>query len=364
VNEHPFVHYQPGKHLPVLDGLRGLAVSLVLAFHFFSLNFGWLGVDLFFILSGFLITGILIDSKEHPSYFKNFYAKRTLRIFPLYYLALSAVILLIAFKGPDLNLNNYQYFLNHSGWFFSYLQNWLWSFDNWPPDKLIDHLWSLAIEEQFYLFWPLLVYFVPTRNLIYVAVSMIVIAIISRYVTYYAGYSATPVQYVNTICRMDSLSIGACIAILIRTRPERLVYLVKMVCYVVVPLTVYMCFDAQSYKYNHYHYSTIGYTLFDLICGVVLLVSFTDWLPIYNKFLSSSVMRWLGKYSYGLYVYHWIIYSFALQFVKPYLKTNFTFMPIWLSYGTVCLIATVLVAKLSFDYFEYPILKLKKHFSK
>ena len=252
--------------------------------------------------------------------------------------------------------------MNRSIWFLVYLQNWLLSFHNWPPDKMLDHLWSLAIEEQFYLVWPLLVFIIPTRKLIFVSLALIVIAVASRYVTYYTGYSRTPVQYVNTVCRMDSLCIGACIAILIRANQKQLIYSLKLVCLLVIPLTIYICFKAQSYKYNNYYYLTIGYTLFDLLCGALLVISFTNWIPLMNSFLSSPIMRWMGKYSYGLYVYHWIIYSFVLQFVKPFLKTHITLFPIWLTYGIVCLAVTLFAAKISYDYFESPILKLKHRF--
>ncbi len=151
------IEYKKG-HVNALDGLRGIAIILVLFFHCSRFEFlpvraisafGWTGVDLFFVLSGFLITGILIDTKGKEGFYKNFFMKRVLRIFPLYYLTLCIFFIPSFFFHFELT----EYYITHQIYFWTYTQNLLFAFDGWPENaRFLNHFWSLAIEEQFYIF--------------------------------------------------------------------------------------------------------------------------------------------------------------------------------------------------------------------
>ncbi len=180
-------------HVPVLDGLRGLAILLVLLHHFANVyapsawtrnawhrvvGSGWCGVDLFFVLSGFLITGILHDARRGPGYFRNFYMRRVLRIFPLYYGVLAAL-----FLAYPLLAGSHQRFAalaEHQPWLWLYAQNFkvILSGD-WVPCGM-NHFWSLAVEEQFYLFWPFVVFACRRRTLLHVSVALVVLALAVR----------------------------------------------------------------------------------------------------------------------------------------------------------------------------------------
>src|SRR5262245_13745 len=172
--------------VPALDGLRGLAILPVMLTHFVSdgdlspvskvdeivsatLTLGWVGVELFFVLSGFLITGILLDSRGAPHYFRNFYIRRTLRIFPLYYgfLALWLGVLPLFYKWPNDVLKVVSIPVSPV-WSWAYLTNIVQALhDDWragPP--YTTHFWSLAIEEQFYLVWPTVVFLFSRRRLV------------------------------------------------------------------------------------------------------------------------------------------------------------------------------------------------------
>ena len=149
-------------YYPALDVLRGIAILLVFFYHNFSFlqvfEFGWIGVDLFFVLSGFLITDILLSSQGGRNFFRNFYARRFLRIFPLYYITLIAFFLLAPYVFSQQNADVVTYYNTNQLWFWSHLQNWLFVNKGMSSSPMLSHFWSLAVEEQFYLFWPLIIF--------------------------------------------------------------------------------------------------------------------------------------------------------------------------------------------------------------
>jgi len=217
--------------LPTLDGLRGIAILLVTLFHYevrewpWRAGFaaplwtvvreGWLGVDLFFVLSGFLITGILVDTKSNQGYFRNFYARRTLRIFPLYFAYLAAVFLILPVL-PRIAAWQAETPFDTQLWFWSYLCNLVISLRGWGASpQLVSDTWSLAVEEQFYLIWPAVVLLSSRRTLVGICLACIVGAIAFR-----TGLRLAHVPWVANVvltpARMDSLTMGALVALAVR----------------------------------------------------------------------------------------------------------------------------------------------------
>src|SRR5688572_28211876 len=146
--------YPNRPYYPALDGLRGVAILLVVLYHNFGFikqsYFGWLGVDLFFVLSGFLITDILLRTRSQPGFLRDFYMRRVLRIFPLYYVSLIIFLFILA---PLTSAKvEWGYYLGNQVYFWTYLQNWLFIFKDPGNAHILNHFWSLAVEEQFYIF--------------------------------------------------------------------------------------------------------------------------------------------------------------------------------------------------------------------
>jgi peptidoglycan/LPS O-acetylase OafA/YrhL len=219
-----------GPRLLALDGLRGIAVSLVLAAHFIRgdgsgrwaaaervASTGWIGVDLFFVLSGFLITRILIRTKGEPHYFLAFYLRRALRILPLFY---GFIVLLLIL--PRLWLVSdwlgRAYLVHHQGWFWSYGMNWLMVRESVlgtvpsATDYGFGTFWSLAIEEQFYLVWPFVIALIPLRHLTRVIIGL---AVASIAISVILASSGAPIMvlYYSTPTRLCALSVGALLAV-------------------------------------------------------------------------------------------------------------------------------------------------------
>jgi peptidoglycan/LPS O-acetylase OafA/YrhL len=319
----PELEARSPRHLLALDGVRGLAILLVLVYHFTLgmrssdlisrlflklMAIGWCGVDLFFVLSGFLITGILIDAKESPHRFRNFYARRALRIFPLYYgiLIVTLVFLPLVTGRPEALAA-----LDDAGiWLWAYGANVLASLrDAWFP---LGHFWSLAVEEHFYIFWPAVVLLCDRRTVLSVCASMVVIALVARFWMVSSG--AVLAAYSLTVCRMDALAIGGVLALAAR-EPAAIEALVAHAWKVVLAIaTACVALAVWRLGYNPFDpaIQVVGYLLLDLMFAVLILhVVASPARGFVASLLSVRPLRWLGLYSYGLYVFNSIFLLLA-----------------------------------------------------
>jgi peptidoglycan/LPS O-acetylase OafA/YrhL len=206
-------------HLRALDGMRGAAVLAVIAFHYLVFGAGWTGVQMFFVLSGFLITSILVAERNSPFafYLKRFYWRRSLRIFPLYFAFIGVMAIAATFSfGPAAAFRQQRaYLLTYT---FNYACLWRECSNPW----YWDHLWSLSVEEQFYLIWPALVFFLPRRVLGWVLVGIVVVIPLLRFgidISFagrIAGHRTGAVIYFLTVCQWNAFASGALVAYAVR----------------------------------------------------------------------------------------------------------------------------------------------------
>ncbi len=316
------------SYIPALDGVRGLAILVVMGCHFVwimnelspppdkiskigieLMKTGRYGVDLFFVLSGFLITGILFDAKSERHYFRNFYARRTLRIFPLYY----AVLLLMFVIAPlfvSLNSPGEQRIIENQWWLWGYLSNMKAAFAGpgfFQEDRLwMGHFWSLAIEEQFYLVWPLVILLLSRRAAMVTCAVMIFGVPLLR-VAMMRAFDVNAALYF-TFSKVDTLALGALLALTARS-PGGLVRYARLAPYAFVlcgmllapllfikwPKATLMGAVSESAKLS----------IICFFCGslLVLAVSSTP-RQIFGWVFTLPIMRFFGKYSYGLYIFH------------------------------------------------------------
>jgi peptidoglycan/LPS O-acetylase OafA/YrhL len=330
-------------------------------------SFGWAGVDLFFVLSGFLITGILYDAKGGRHYFRNFYARRTLRIFPLYY-AVMIVLLVIVPRLPFAHAARYAAAAGDQIWYWTYLSNFaLGQRHEWNLGSL-DLAWSLAIEEQFYLLWPAVVFLLGRRALMGFCVAVIVAALATRAALTLWGAHPIPI-HVLTPCRMDSLALGALVALAARG-PRGVAVLVPAArwCASVSLGLLIPLFLVQGPEWGVVQGGgqAVGYTILGLLfaAGLVLTIS-RPGQGLLGRTFAHPLLTTFGRYSYALYLFHLpLVVCLRETVLRP--GSLPTFLGSCLLEQTVYYAAgislTLAAAWLSGRFFEGPILSLKRFF--
>jgi peptidoglycan/LPS O-acetylase OafA/YrhL len=369
------------KHIPALDGIRGIAILMVLTYHLLTINAAgkgaifvwyenlrkslWCGVDVFFALSGFLITGILIRTVTSQDFFRSFYVRRALRIFPLYYACLFLLfactpLLHIHWAGQQWRLLTY----TNNIWLNTHASGFSFNFGNGVN---LTNFWSLHVEEQFYLVWPFLVFFVRApRRLIPMAVLFSLGSFLLRIWLSHRGVDHA-VLYSSFITRSDNLFLGAVLALLLQTRYRAATIRFALPVFVVTMLTLIGIFiEHHGWKWeatsSDFLFSS-QFTLF-AIATISLIALCLDKGSVFARICSTRVLRFFGTYSYGLYIYHTIVPIFVGRPLSRWLQPYASHTTLCHFVATVVEVGlTIVISVLSYNFFEKPILRLKKKFA-
>ena len=379
-NGHSVAEASPyARHLPALDGVRGFAVLGVACSHLFpgtphsafeafahnAFAFGSSGVDLFFVLSGFLITGILYDSLPDPGFFRKFYARRVLRIFPLYYgvlavFALAALLFGLNFHHELLSLALY---LQNTNLIAQRMRDY-----TGPTALPLPHFWSLAIEEQFYLVWPVTVFFLRTRRrlLVFCAAALLLCPLLRAFL-FLHGVNYFIVE-TNTLCRSDSLLAGAALALLFRSRIHDRV--LRAAAWIFLAGAVSLVLLVYASNHGPFLNTPTGYWIFlafdfsSIALASVGLIALSLRSPLVSRLCTLHPMRWLGKYSYGIYVLHLILFSYLFEPLRHLVSVHLTpdkGADIIIT-GVLIFCLSLIAAYLSYHLYEKHFLRLKRYF--
>lgn len=332
------------KHIDQLDSVRAIAIGLVLITHFWGYPAdhqvanavaaaGWMGVDIFFVLSGFLITGILRDTRDDPRHFINFYFRRALRIWPLYLLLLLIVLVLLPLvkEMPAAVMEDKWLYWMHAG-------NFALADGGWQL-FLLDITWSLSLEEQFYLIWPAVIYRMSNRRVMALCLALIIAMPLVRIVL----WEPLGWMWLHMLFRADSFAVGGLLAVAMRERID--LSHAKWLALLWIP--IWSLVAAEEFRRESMLVGTIGYSMTALASAGLLLIAMDlrafSWRP--------SV--YVGKVSYGIYIYHplcLMVASLALGEMSGWTRLI----------GITAL--TIAVASISFYAYETPLLRLKRFF--
>ncbi len=366
--------------IPELDGLRGCAILLVLLFHCGTFNatnwqarllrlgtgvsLGWSGVDLFFVLSGFLITGILLETKGCFNYFSSFYARRVLRIFPLY---MAFVLIFFWIALPIAHAFGHGMEIKYSAqiWYWLYVSNWRVGLGLTHEDYL-NHFWSLAIEEQFYLIWPLVVSLISERLLLRLC-GVIIVGCLALRTSLVHLLPAAAINFLTPF-RIDTLAFGAVVCLLFRNadwlaRYRRQNTRVLWAASLGLIILVVFC---GAVSVEHIAVRTIGYTLFAAFYASLVFgaAASSGAAGSFVTVLRSRFLRTFGKYSYGIYVIHmpvYIIVRHLLNRLSEHWHRDYN-----APFAFLCVVACSLIsyglARVSWKLLEQPFLRMKERF--
>ncbi len=339
------------RRAPQLDGIRGIAILLVILHNERAespslglsrlLAHGWMGVDLFFVVSGLLITGILIDTMRGQHPLRNFYARRCLRTWPLYYAVLVFMFVVVPFLRPQ---DAQTIFERSSPWWAypPFLQNFLVSSPTMAPGPLAV-TWSLAVEEQFYLVWPWVVRYCTRLQLSALAIAVLCLSPVLRLFLSYHGVDL----YTNVFCRLDGLMAGALLALAFRRdgfQPGKFVKRAWLCLLLTVPLA--LAAEALGTQWAVFSLTALAST------SLVYLALFSSGRGL-QRLVTSRFLVYTGTISYGLYLLHKIPFDVA-RAVKGDRSSILTLL--------VACVGCYVAAIVSWNVLEKPMLKLKRLF--
>ena len=355
------------KKNPNLDGLRGIAILMVIAYHYFTgfyiFDFGWSGVDLFFILSGYLLSGRILPYISDKKIIWKFYFNRILRIVPLYFCFL-IVFYLAFYLFASNETQNLHPQLQHPITFFLFVCNWMFIIDYNSYPHQLSHLWSLSVEEQFYVIFPLYLFVIKQKKtLLKLTIFIIISILLSRSINYlFLEKDSYDKIYWNTFYRMDSFFIGFIIYLL---KENGFLNAYKKWIRWVLIIDVFFILIGGLYEHSfrtNPFFVTIGFTIVAIAYACIVILTINEENNIFKKITSNPTLIFFGKISFGLYIFHWPVYLTMFSLINFFMRkigivlstNNIQLINIILSFNI-----STLVSFLSFNYYESFFMKFK-----
>lgn len=371
------------RYVPELNGLRGLAILTVMIYHFMNLsvslhtsfdiavnNFfmmGWVGVDIFFALSGFLITSILLKTKHSATYYSSFYIKRILRIFPLYYLYL-AFIFFAFFPIVYHHLNpaeqqSFKVAEPSQIYFWLYLSNIKQFFQHIFFGAGLGHIWSLSIEEQFYLVWPFLVYYLHLKNLKKMLIVVMLLSIVIRAACYFSNVPGLSI-YTFTFTRLDALAYGAFIAAIVQ-QPVKIIYSrVKIAFKSLLIINILLFAIFGPWPNSTPVMLIIGFSLIGIMNALLILILQSEEPSRLKLFFNNGFLKFWGKYSYALYLFNPIVKQICFKILPPPFLIWGTLLLWDICFIIFCTLITIILALISWNCYEKWFMRIKAKYEK
>lgn len=359
-------------HNPYIDGLRGIAILMVICYHYFTgfyiFDFGWTGVDLFFVLSGYLLTGRIYPYLNRKKIILKFYVNRFLRIAPLYYTFLIIFFGTILFFGSESTIQNFSLYLNHKAAVLAFLTNWLFIFYGTGSADHLSHLWSLAVEEQFYLVFPLFIFIFRNKKALLKAGIIIMLIIFITRILFYLHYSGVQKNlhiYWNTFFRADSFLAGFMLYIAIENGFYKLFsrFAVPVIAVCIATIAA-GCLYYGTMRLNPF-FTSGGFLALEIAFASILFLAINERENIIKKITHSSFLKATGKISYGMYIFHWPVFLLSFSFINKLLSYLHLILPascIQIINALVSIIISYAISYVSFRFFESKFLKLKSKY--
>ena len=352
------------ERIPVLDGFRGIAVLLVMGYHYIpSFFFGWVGVDLFFVLSGFLITSILIQNRRNKSYLGVYFSRRFLRIIPVYFLALLFLFILLPVVAPAIITYSYGELIQHQEWYWLFAINIFYALHGFPDNITTVHFWSLACEMQFYIIWPLIlaIFRDNFKQILIALLTLIILSMVFRVVGEKLFQLNEIYRYVLLPSRLDAFCAGALLYMSVISKPvftRRLSYFLATS---VVLVAVVLAFFNVRWHFTYSFVQKFGLSLNAVFWFSILFLAIKFQKSFPGQVGNNRILRNVGIYSYGMYIFHLPVGIFMSKL--PYFSSEPEQGILMLTVKTiVSFLITVFISMISYHLFEKQVMLLKPRY--
>lgn len=365
--------FDAGSRILPLDGLRGFSLLFIVTFHslivanptyvdwFGLVSWGHATLDIFFVLSGFLITAILLKAKGSVGYFRNYLTRRALRIFPAYFVVIGLIFIVLPhFSEVFYNSSTREEWL----WYALYLQNVKTSLEGWPEYWYIAHLWSMSVEEQFYLLWPFAVAWLNRKQLIRLCVVIMGVSLLCKAIIMLIG-DPGKFAHTSTLTRMGAIAMGAILASVERSTLARILPYRGWI--ILAATALYFVFIiVQPTIINNGVGRLIAFMVSILVPALVIALIVLNRLPqLMQRILSHPILLSMGTLSYGAYLLHYPIAGLLYEHNADWLVPAMNNSPnlVGLMFTLIVFFVTLSAAKLMYHLIELPALKAKRHVS-